>query len=127
MASTESITTALLSGVASGRVYPLVRPQNGTLPAVVTSVVSIVSDDRLSQTTGANLYRSRVQAECFATTYSGLKTLVDEVRAAVHLKSGTYATKTVVSSQLDNVGPDGVDLDAGIFFQAVDFLIVFYD
>lgn len=127
MAATESITTALLSGVAGGRVYPLVRPQNGTLPAVVTSVVSIVSDDRLSQTSGANLYRSRVQAECFETTYAGLKTLVDAVRAAVHLKSGLYATKTVVSSQLDNVGPDGVELDTGIFFQAVDFLIVFYD
>ena len=127
MAATESITTALLSAVAGGRVYPLLRPQGGTLPAVVTSVVSIVSDDRLSQTTGANLYRSRVQAECFETTYAGLKTLVDAVRAAVHLKSGTYAAKVVVSSQLDNVGPDGVELDTGIFFQAVDFLIVFYD
>lgn len=127
MAAAESITYALLSGVAGGRVYPVIRPQAGTLPAVVTTLISIVADGVLDQTAGPNLYRARVQADCFASTYAALKTVVDEVRAAVHLKSGTYAGFVVVSSVMDNVSVDDVDLDTGIYSQAVDFLITFYD
>jgi hypothetical protein len=127
MASAEAIAYALLASVAGGRVYPLVRPQEGVLPAVVTSLISLRSDDRLTQTVGPNLYRARLQADCIASTYTDLKALVDAVRTAVHLKSGLYAGKTVVASQLDNVGPDGVDLDSNHYFQAVDFLITFYD
>lgn len=127
MAATELITAALLGGVSSGRVYPVLRPPKGTLPAAVTSVISVVPQDRLTQTVGANLYQSRVQVDCFANTYSDLKTLVDAVRSAVHLKSGTYASKIVSASTVDQVGPDGVELDTGIYFQSVDFIIVFYD
>ena len=127
MASAEAITAALLAGVAGGRVYPLLRPQEGQLPAVITSMVTLRADDRLTQTVGPNLYRARMQADCVDTTFTGLKALVDAVRAAVHLKSGTYAGKTVVACQVDNVGPDGVDLDTGNYFQAIDFLITFYD
>lgn len=127
MAAAELIAAALLSGVAGGRVYPVIRPQAGTLPAVVTNLISLSPDARLTQTSGANLYRARVQADCFDTTYAGLKTTVDAVRAAVHLKSGTYASKTVVSSVIDSVLADDVDLDTGIYSQSVDFLLTFYD
>jgi len=127
MAAAESIAYALLSGVASGRVYPVIRPQNGTLPAVVTTMISLVADGVLDQTAGPNLYRARVQADCYDDTFAGLKTLVDAVRAAVHLKSGTYAGKTVVASVMDVVAADDVDLDTGVYSQAVDFLITFYD
>lgn len=127
MAAAELIAAALLSGVAGGRVYPVIRPQAGTLPAVVTNLISLSPDARLTQTVGANLYRARVQADCFDSTYAGLKTTVDAVRAAVHLKSGTYAGKSVVSSIIDTVLADDVDLDTGIYSQSVDFLITFYD
>lgn len=127
MAAAESITYALLSAVASGRVYPVIRPQAGALPAVVTTLIGSYPDGVIDQSAGPNLYRARVQADCFASTYSALKTLVDEVRAAVHLKSGTYAGFAVVSSVMDNVSVDDVDLDTGIYSQAVDFLITFYD
>jgi hypothetical protein len=127
MAAAESITYALLSGVAGGRVYPVIRPQAGTLPAVVTTLIGSYPDGVIDQSAGPNLYRARVQADCFASTYAALKTVVDEVRAAVHLKSGTYAGFVVVSSVMDNVSVDDVDLDTGIYSQAVDFLITFYD
>lgn len=127
MAAAEAITYALLSGVAGGRVYPVIRPQAGTVPAVVTTLISIVADGVLDQTAGPNLYRARVQADCYDTTYSGLKALVDAVRAAVHLKSGYYAGYLVVSSVMDVVAGDDVDLDTGIYSQAVDFLIIYYD
>lgn len=127
MAAAEAITAALLTSVASGRVYPVVRPQAGTLPAVATTLISLVPDGVLDQSAGPNLYLARVQADCYASTFADLKTLVDAVRAAVHLKSGTYAGKTVVASTFDIVGPDGLDLDTGVYSQAVDFLITFYD
>lgn len=127
MAAAEAITAALLSGVAGGRVYPVIRPQAGTLPAVVTTLISLVADGVIDQTAGPNLYQARVQADCYESTFAGLKSLVDAVRAAVHLKSGTYAGKTVVSSIADIVAADDVDLDTGVYSQAVDFLITFYD
>lgn len=127
MAAAESIACALLSSVAGGRVYPVVRPQAGTLPAVVTTLISLVADGRLDQSDGPELYQARIQADCYDATFAGLKTLVDAVRAAVHLKSGAYAGKTVVSSVMDLVTADEVDLDTGVYSQAVDFLITFYD
>lgn len=127
MAAAEAITYALLSGVASGRVYPVIRPQSGTLPAVVTTLLSIVPDGVLDQSAGPNLYRARVQADCYDSTYSGMKDLVDAVRAAAHLKSGYCAGYLVVSSVMDVVAGDDVDLDTGIYSQAVDFLITYYD
>ena len=127
MAAAESIAAALLSGVAGGRVYPVMRPQAGTLPAVVTTLISLVPDGVLDQSAGPNLYRARIQADCFEGTFAGLKTLVDAVRAAVHLKSGTYASKVVVASLFDIAGPDDLDLDTGVYSQSVDFLITFYD
>ncbi len=127
MAAAEAITYALLSAVASGSVYPVIRPQSGTLPAVVTNIIGVYPDARLDQASGAQLYRARVQADCYDSTYSALKTTVDAVRAAVHLKSGYYAGYLVVSSVIDVVAGDDVDLDTGIYSQAVDFLITFYD
>jgi hypothetical protein len=127
MAASEAIAYALLSGVASGRVYPLMRPQEGVLPAATTSVISVVPQNRLSQSSGVNLFQARIQVNCYAMTYSALKALIDEVRAAVHLKSGVYAGKMVSAVTVDLVGPDGVELDTGIYFQSVDFMIVFFE
>lgn len=127
MAAAESITAALLAGVAGGAAYPVLRPDLNTVPAVVWNAISVVPDGRLTQTSGANLYRARIQVDCFERTYTALKALVDSVRAAMHLKSGPYAGKTVVSSVLDNVAPDDIDPDTGVYSQSVDVVLIYYD
>jgi hypothetical protein len=127
MAATEAIVTALLSGVAGGRAYPQFRPQNGTLPAVVWSIISTTPQGVLSQSSGGGLWSARVQIDCIESNYSACKALMDNVRAAVHLKSGTYGGKTVVSSVIDQFGSDAVDIDAQLYIQPVDIIITFYD
>jgi hypothetical protein len=127
VASAEQIVYSLLSGVASGAVYPLKRPTLTTCPAVVTHFLWMSPEPTLSQSAGANLYTARVQADCFEQTYAGLKTLVDAVRAAVHLKSGVFAGKTLASSVLDMVSQDEYDSENSIFAQSVVFQILYYD
>jgi hypothetical protein len=127
VAAAESIAAAMLGSITAADVYPVSRPTIDTLPAVVWSVISIVPEGRLSQSTGTNLYTARIQADCLATSYSGLKTVADAVRAAVHLKSGTYASKTVMQSVIDTIRSDDIDLETGIYSQSVDFMITFYD
>ena len=127
MPAIETIVTAMLSGVASGRCYPQYRPQNGTLPAVVWNVLSTVPDGVLSQSAGQGLWRARVQIDCIDGTFSGSKTIAENVRSAMHLKSGAYGGKTVVASVIDQYGSDAVDIDAQLYIQPVDFLITFYD
>lgn len=127
MASAELIVNSLLSGVASGAVYPLRRPTITTCPAVVTHFLWVVPELTLSQSSGVNLYQARIQADCFELSYAALKSLVDSVRAAAHLKSGVYAGKTLASSIVDMVSQDEYDSENNIFAQSVVFQILYYD
>lgn len=127
MAAIESIAAAIAASVAGGRVYPKYRPQGGALPAVVWDVISARPEPVINQSAGPALWTARVQYECVADSYAGLKSLIDELRAAVHLKSGTFAGFVVVSSLIDQYSADAANIDAGIYTQPADVLFTFYD
>lgn len=76
----EEALTTLLASVASGRRYWVRAPQGATLPYVVLNIVSGVRD---YHTKGPSGYvQSRVQCDCYGSTYSAAKTTARAVRAA---------------------------------------------
>mgnify|MGYP006921298104 CR=1 FL=1 len=81
-----------LDGLASGRVYPLVIPEKGTVPAIVYSRIASTPENTLEG--GATIDQIRFQVDTYAKTYAEAKTLANSVRGVMESASfkGTLQT-----------------------------------
>ena len=72
---------AAVSAIVNTHVYPLVIPQGGTLPAVTYQRIYGAPVNDLAG--AGQLIRARVQVDCWATSYSGVRALAGAVYAAL--------------------------------------------
>ena len=79
---------AALAGVAGGRVFPNVAPNNVSKPYVVYSRVSIAPENTLAD--GASVENTRLQVDCFDITYSAAVALAETVKAAMKSSAITH-------------------------------------
>lgn len=81
-----------LDGLAGGRVYPLVMPENGTKPAIVCLRIASTPENTLNG--GATIDQIRFQIDTYANTYAEAKSLSASVRTAMESASfkGTLQT-----------------------------------
>lgn len=70
-----------VAGLVSDRIYPMVLPQNPTLPAI--TYTRIVGLPVYSIYGYSGLNNAHVQVDCWASTYSGAKALAAAVTAAI--------------------------------------------
>lgn len=130
MAVAEQALYARLAAVAgvtalvSTRIYPVKLPQNATLPAVTYQRVSTSRAGAMGADPGVAW--ARIQVTSWATSYSGLKSLSEAVRAALQRYSGSSGGVTVLDvtldSELDLYGED--ESEAGVFAVAQDFTVI---
>lgn len=66
---------AAVSAIVGTRVYPLVIPQGGDLPAVTYQRIYGAPINDLAG--AGELVRARVQVDCWATTYASVRALAD--------------------------------------------------
>jgi hypothetical protein len=130
--SAELITAALLnvSGVTSlvgTRRAVSQLPQGTAMPALVYESISTMPVMTVNASFGAQLLTSRVQVTALAVNAAGVDSVLSAVMAAMNLKSGTYATKSVVSVVRDLRTGISKDNDAGIWYASQDFIIYFYE
>lgn len=78
----ELAANGTLTGLVGTRIYPQVLAQEATVPAIVLSVVSEVPQNTLTGTT-ERLRMSRVQVDCYATTYLGAHQVADAADAVL--------------------------------------------
>ena len=90
-------TDVTVSALVSTRIYPMIIPQNGTLPAVVYQRVSTLPINSLSGDSG--LDSVRIQLSCWSPTYAGAKSLGLAVRNALTLSS----LKAITEMELDDI------------------------
>ena len=83
----ESIFAAL-SGAAGGRVFPNIAPNNVTKPFVVYARVSSAPENTLAD--GAPIENTRLQVDCFDTTYAAAVALAEAVKAAMGSSAITH-------------------------------------
>ena len=76
----EQVFTAL-SGVVGGRVFPNVAPNNVQKPYVVYMRVASQPENTLAD--GIPVENTRMQIDCFDTTYAAVTTLAENIKAAV--------------------------------------------
>jgi hypothetical protein len=74
-----------LKGLVSNRVYPLVMPQNGQVPAIVYNRVASTAQNVLEG--GASIDQIRFQVDTYANTFADAKTLAAQVRSAMEQAS----------------------------------------
>ena len=72
---------AALAGVAGGRVFPNVAPNNVQKPYVVYARVSNAPENTLAD--GAPVEKTRLQVDCYDTTYAAALALAETVKVAI--------------------------------------------
>ena len=72
-----------LKDLVASRCYPLMMPQNPTLPALVYSRQASKPEYRLEG--GSSLSQVRVEIDCYAKSYEEAKSLASQVRSAMEL------------------------------------------
>lgn len=115
---TADAGTAALIGT---RCYPLVLPQDPTLPAARYAIISAVPVTTHDAPGG--LVRARVQVDSYASTYAGARTLADTIRAALDGYRATSGTIRTAVREIENpffedvTGLTPVSIDYFIYYQ----------
>lgn len=89
-----------LKTLVSNRCYPMVMPQNPTLPAIVYTRVASSPQNVLEG--GSTIDQIRVQVDSYATTYSAAKSLAVSIRSAME----TATFKGTLQTDQDFFEPD---------------------
>ena len=110
----EQLFTAL-SGVAGGRVFPNLAPNDVQTPYLVYLRVASVPENTLAD--GIPIESTRVQIDCFDTTYAAVITLAESVKAALRASS---LTQVLLMEQ------DQFEFDALLHRVILDFSIWHY-
>jgi hypothetical protein len=82
------IIKARLTGIAGGRVYPVILPQDPTLPAVTYQQIAHADAN-------VTLRTAYAQVDCWASSYAEVRAIASQVAGAMHLFRGTAANTTV--------------------------------
>ncbi|HEX9904629.1 MAG TPA: DUF3168 domain-containing protein [Propylenella sp.] len=79
---------ATVSGIVGTRVHPVLRAQDGDLPALVMTRVG--GEHAVRHEGAASFARTRVQIDSLAATATAAQDLADAVRQALDYARGTY-------------------------------------
>ncbi len=117
-------TYAGLAALVGTRIYPLVLPQNPTLPAITYQKVSRAGERAMSSPS-PRVTRSRFQFSCWGTTYGSVKDVAAQLKAALQdyqgLMGGTGGV-TVLDADVANE-QDIYEPEAFVYHLPVDVMI----
>ncbi len=102
-------TKATVTGVCSTRITYDELPQRTALPAVVIHDLGGVTERHLGGST--EHARSRLQADCYATTHAAANNLAKQVRLVTENYSGAWDTETITHAMSDRA-PQSLDAPA---------------
>ena len=83
----QDIFTAL-AAVAAGRVFPNIAPNNVPKPYVVYARISSAPENTMAD--GAPVKNTRLQVDCFDTTYAAAVALAEAVKSAMKNSAITH-------------------------------------
>lgn len=85
---------ATVSGLVGTRIYPNLVPQAASLPAITYQQISGVREHTADGADG--IVESRFQINCWASTYTGAKSLSDAVRKELDGYKGTVGSRNIL-------------------------------
>lgn len=96
------IDDSTVKNLVADRVYPVVRREGSSLPALVYQQISGVRDHIFAGPSG--FVEARFQINCWAETYEGADELADAVRVAVDGYNGTKESVVIQCIHLIDEG-----------------------
>lgn len=114
------LADATLAGLIGTRVYPMILPQNPTLPAVTYQVIDGTSDVTTDGPTG--LANPRIQIDCWGATYGAMVPVFEAVRKRLNGYRGAAGGVTVQGIFLVRQR-DLYDYDAKVYRRTADWSI----
>ena len=118
---------APITALVADRCYAGQLPQATPLPALVVDHISSMLMPTLDATSGYNISTTRIQVTALCTSYPAVKNLLQAVKDACAWQRGVIAGVTVLSIRPDLRGPDGRDDDRSVFYQSLDFTVIFQE
>lgn len=115
-------TDATLTGTLSTRVYPDHIPQSPTLPAVSYNIVSRVPTESNTQ-----IFETRVQLDCWASTYDGAHAVANLVQKSLRFYRKTDGNGNRILSIYDANQGDQYDDEQEIWRVIVDVIVTVYE
>ena len=109
-----------LTALIGSRVYPLKMPQKPTLPAVSYQRIDGPRESAIASDMG--MAHPRMQVDCWASTYAGVKAVATQVRAALQRWSDAAASPVVLDSLLES-DQDLYEAEVEIYRVSMDFII----
>lgn len=116
-----------LVALIGARVYPMKLPQGATLPALTYQRIS-TPRELTHQSAGAtgDLAHPRFQFDAWAATQKAAKLIIDQVRAALHGKTGSIGTApnniTIRAGLVEDETPEYIP-EARLYRCRSDFMI----
>lgn len=109
-----------ITGIVGDRVYPLLMPQSGTIPAIVYSQIGRREDVSLCSADGK--IRATIQIDSYSKQYRTSKMLADAVRSVLVDFTGAMGDARVATVILDQE-LDLDDPEPGLFRVSQTFFI----
>lgn len=103
---TLSGTTAI-TAVVDDEIYPIIRQEEGALPAIVYDILGIEPIDTKGIAATVDIWDCEITA--FTETYSSGRTLIELVRTALDRQSGTEGTTVVDDCWVESYSQDKID------------------
>lgn len=116
----EMLLTDLLASVAGGKRYWLRAPQGTKPPYVVMQRISGIRDYHMQGASG--LVTSRVQIDCYATTYAGVKATARSVVNALSGRRVGIIQGIFIDSERDLPAADAGEV-TNLFRTSIDIMV----
>lgn len=116
-------SSAAVTAINGGRIYPLLIPANSALPCVTYQLISTVPEYCNDGPTGFT--KSRIQVDTWANDYLDAKNLANAVRQTLDGYSGTLPDGTQVLSIMRDNATDLNDEDSRLMRVQTDWLVLF--
>jgi len=110
-----------ITALVSNRIYPLLLPQEVTYPAISFQLISSQRIHDIGGPTGRA--HPRIQIDCWAETYSGVKDLSNEVRLCLDGFKGTINAETDIGGIYLDGERDIYEVSIDIYRVTMDFFV----
>jgi hypothetical protein len=116
----EEEITALLASVAGGRRYWVRAPQDAARPFVVLNRITGIIDYQMNGPSG--YVSSRIQADCYADTYSATKATARAVKTVLSGYNGGTIQGAFIDNERDLPASDAGEV-TNLFRTELDILV----
>lgn len=112
--------TAGITALVSTRIYPVVLPENVTLPAISYSVVA---QPQIHSLEGVTALNSLVQIDCWADTFLASQNVAEAIANAINDFSGTIGSEEKIHSSIQTGKQELFEPDVNDYRVSLDYSI----